>query len=162
MTSLLTMPGSVASRIRYRAGSSLSVDPGKLQVLHVRLTRRGHWRDRRVSWVRPRMIPALRRVEEHVMGGTGGPGSDRSAAQTGLQGAGLLAGLGDTEAASATKKALGVADAPQPTSGMLAGTEGAIVAPPGPTSASDTPKDVTPVIPDVAAPGSPGYVAPST
>src|SRR3954470_6975879 len=72
------------------------------------------------------------------MGGTGGPGSSRTEAQQGLQGAGLLSGEGPL-APSATSRALGVEGAAQPATTQLAGKSTGPVATPLPTSASDTP-----------------------
>src|SRR4051812_30175129 len=86
------------------------------------------------------------------MGGTGGPGSSRTEAQQGLQGAGLLSGEGPL-APSATSRALGVEGAAQPVTTQLAGTASGPVATPLPTSASDTP--VAPTTTPAAAAPSP-------
>lgn len=91
------------------------------------------------------------------MGGTGGPGSDRAAAQSGLTGAGLLSG---TEAPSSKLAALGIENVPSPSTGLLSGADGAITVPKGPTSAADTPTPA-PGTPAVVAPPSNVYTAPA-
>src|SRR4051812_39182233 len=82
-----------------------------------------------------------------VMGGTGGLGSDRASAQTGLQGAGLLAA--NPQDAAVKMAALGIDDVPQLSTGLLSGGDSALPVTTGPRSASDSP---VPVATAVSAP----------